>query len=138
MAKEKTQEEKQEELKEKQQDQVMRVIKGHNDVFEEEYTFKEFDLEFKIKLRFPTMMEQARVTGATEREFQGLGQIINANFRKAVWMAKVIQQQQEVYEGNEEAIYIPDILKEPEEIYNPLILATVADDFQNWMNSFRY
>lgn len=138
MAEEKTNEQKKEELEGKQRDEVIRVISGHNDTFKKDYKFKEFDLEFEIKLKFPTLMDQTRVSSETEAEFRGLSGFMNQNFTKAVWMAKLIKYQQEKYGDDKEEIYIPKFLRNQEEIYNPTILARIADDFQEWMNSFQY
>lgn len=135
---EKTSEEIKEEMKTKQNEEVIKVVGQHNNSFEKEYEFKELGLKFSIKLKFPSLIDQARVASDSEREFQGMSSLMNKNFIKAVYMIKMIQYQQEKYSKDKEAIYIPEYLRKPEEVYNPLILATIADDYRDWMDTFRY
>lgn len=127
-----------EELKEEQSEEVMKVVGQHNNTFEKDYNFKELGLKFRIKLKFPTLIDQARVSSEAEREFQGLSNIMNQDFTKAIYMIKMITYQQRKYSEDKEAIYIPKYLRKPEEVYNPYILMTIAEDFQKWMDSFRY
>lgn len=116
---------KQKEVKEK----VNRVIKGENDVFDKEYAFEELDLKFTIKIKFPNILEQAKVQAATERYFEGLGSLMPPNVLRAYRMLATMQ-----ICGKE----IPSIFKDADDIYNISILDIISRDFQDWMNSFRY
>lgn len=138
MTDERTSEEIRRDMEEKQSEEVLKIVSGHNNTFEKEYEFKELGLNFKIRLKFPTLIDQARVTSEAEREFQGLSSLMNPNFTKAVYIIKMISYQQNKYKEDKEAIYIPEFLRKPEEVYNPIVLSTIADDFQAWMDSFRY
>lgn len=138
MSEDKTSKQVKEEMDNKQSEEIVKVVGQHNNTFEKDYVFKELGLKFNLKLKFPTLIDQARVSSEAEREFQGLSSLMNQNFTKSVYMIKMISYQQNKYKGDKEAIYIPEYLRKPEDVYNPLILATIADDFQEWMDSFRY
>lgn len=138
MKENKSVEEKKKELEAKQDEEVLKVVASHNNTFEKEYEFKELGLKFRLKLKFPTLIDQARVASEVEREFQGLSSLMNQNFTKALYVIKMISYQQNKYSDDADAIYIPEFLRKPEEVYNPMILATIANDYQEWMDSFRY
>lgn len=131
-------EDKLQEVRKKQAQEVTRVLAGHNDTFEKEYEFKEMDLKFKIKLKFPSLIDQAEITGLTERYFGGMGLAMNAQFVGAVKMLMTIQFQQNKYGEDSEEVYIPRFLRNVEEVYNPSILAEINRDFVEWMNTFQY
>jgi len=110
-------------------EKVNRVIKGENDIFDKEYTFEELDLKFTIKIKLPSILEQAKIQAATERMFEGLGSLMPPNVLRAYRMLATIQ-----ICGKE----IPSIFKDADDIYNISIFDIISSDFQDWMNSFRY
>lgn len=138
MTEEKSREQKQKEMESKQSDEVIKIVGQNNNTFEKDYEFKELGVKFALKLKYPSLIDQARVTSSAEREFQGLSGMMNQDFARAVYMIKMINYQKNKYSEDKEAIYIPEFLRKPEEVYNPFILSKVADDFQKWMDSFRY
>lgn len=138
MSKDKTAEQKAIELENEKSEEAIKVVGQHNNTFDKDYEFKEIGVKFNLRLKFPTLIDQARVSSEAEREFHGMSSIMNNNFTKAVYMIKMISYQQDKYAGDKEAIYIPEFLRKPEEVYNVLVLAKIADDFQEWMDTFRY
>ena len=138
MTEEKTTEQLAKEMEKNQSEEVLKVVNQHNNTFEKDYEFKELGVKFNLRLKFPSLIDQARVASESEREFQGMSALMNTNFTKAIYMIKMIKYQQNKYRDDKEAIYIPEFLRKPEEVYNPLILAKIADDFQEWMDTFRY
>lgn len=108
---------------------VNRVIAGHNDMFEKHYKFDEMDLEFDIKVKFPNIREQAKIQAATERYFEGLGSLMPLNAIKAYRMLATLRVC-----GKQ----VPDVLAKDEDIYNTYIFNVIAEDFQEWMNTFQF
>lgn len=108
---------------------VHRVIAGHNDLFVKHYKFDEMDLEFDIKVKFPNIREQALIQASTERYFEGLGSLMPLNVIKAYRMLATLREC-----GKD----VPDVLAKDEEIYNIYIFNVIAEDFQEWMNTFQF
>lgn len=108
---------------------VNRVISGHNDVFNKHYKFEEMDLNFDISIKFPNIVEQARIQAKTERYFDGLGSLMPARAQQAYRILATMR-----ICGKD----IPGFLKEDEQIYNLHIFNVIGDDFIDWMNSFQY
>lgn len=113
----------------KEQEVITRVIAGHNDVFKKHYKFDELGLEFDIEIKFPNVIEQAKIQAHTERYFEGLGSLMPYRVQEAYRMLATLRVC-----GKK----VPSFLSEDEEIYNIQIFNVIGDDFIKWMNSFRY
>lgn len=139
MAEDKSKEQLAQEQDQKDNDTIKRVIRGVNDTFEKEYTFKELGLNFKIKLTYPSMADNAQVKSILEAYFGGTASFLPAgDMANAYSMMAYINQQQRKYGDDSDKIHIPDILKDIEEVYNPSILIAIHNDFEKWMRQFRY
>lgn len=113
-----------------EQEVITQVIAGQNDMFEKHYKFEELGgLEFDIKIKFPNIIEQAKIQAQTERYFEGLGSLMPLRAQEAYRMLSALR-----ICGKE----VPKFLSEDEQIYNLHILNVIGDDFTQWMNSFRY
>lgn len=64
--------EEQEQL-EKEVDMLNTLIRGENDIFEKEYTFKELKESLKVKVRYPTLIERGRINAIREEMLYGMG-----------------------------------------------------------------
>lgn len=114
----------------KEQVVIKRVIAGKNDIFEKHYTFEELGgLELDIKIKFPNMIEQARIQAQAERYFEGLGSLMPQRVVEAYRMLATLR-----ICGKD----VPKLLSEDEQIYNIFIFNVIGDDFRIWMDSFRY
>lgn len=114
----------------KEQEVIKRVIAGKNDMFEKHYKFEELGgLEMNIKVKFPNMIEQAKIQAQSERYFDGLGSLMPLNVVQAYRMLATLR-----ICGKD----VPKELSEDEEIYNIYIFNVIGEDFRKWMDSFRY
>jgi len=128
------------EQEQEEKKEIFRVIAGHNDVFKEDYKFDEIEIEFTIKLKFPSLTDQARVKAVMEQMFGGFATLMNpqSNAYKAYYMLATIEHQINKYGVDTEEVYIPKLFRNTEEVYNPFILATIYDDYMEWRNRFQY
>lgn len=117
--------------------EVNKIVTSDTNTFEEDFTFEEFGLSFKVKLKFPSMLDQAKIDAQVERYFEGLASLMPPRTISAYRMLAIMQYQQEKYTGRGQVI-IPEIFQDVEEVYNPYILLVIYDKFTAWMNSFRY
>lgn len=114
----------------KEQKVIKRVIAGKNDIFVKDYVFEELGgLKMTIKIKFPNMIEQARIQAKAERYFEGLGSLMPARVVEAYTMLATLR-----ICGKD----VPEMLANDEEIYNIYIFSVIEEDFRNWMDSFRY
>lgn len=119
-----------EEKAKEEREVITRVIAGKNDMFEKHYKFEELgDLEFDIKIKFPNIIEQAKIQAQTERYFDGLGSLMPPRAQEAYRMLATMRVC-----GKK----VPEFLEEDDQIYNIYLFNVIGDDFRNWMNSFRY
>lgn len=57
----------------KENELLEKLVAGVNDVFEKEYEFKELDLKFLIKVRYPNFIQRAKVNARREELLFGTG-----------------------------------------------------------------
>lgn len=108
---------------------ITKVIRGVNDVWEKEYNFKELDLQFKVKVRFPNAREQGRIFALRSSFLGGMDMYQNDDVIQAYQMLATLQ------EVGEE---VPKEFKNVEEIYNLYPLKVMYQDWIDFLNTFRY
>lgn len=108
---------------------ITKVIRGVNDVWEKEYNFKELDLHFKVKVRFPNAREQGRIFALRSSFLGGMDMYQNDDVIQAYQMLATLQ------EVGEE---VPKEFKNVEEIYNLYPLKVMYQDWIDFLNTFRY
>lgn len=117
------------EKKEKQARAINKIIKGENDTFEKDYDIKELGLKFKLKVRFPNVIEQAKANAMVERYFEGLSAYMSPNLVRMYRMLSIIHIC---------GVEVPSILSDDEALYNVQLLGYIASDFEEWMDTFHY
>uniref|UniRef100_A0AAU8GUP1 Tail assembly chaperone n=1 Tax=Mammaliicoccus phage MSShimriz1 TaxID=3230127 RepID=A0AAU8GUP1_9VIRU len=114
--------------KEKEQT-VNKVIRGVNDVWEKDYDFKELDLKFKVKVRYPNAREQGRIFALRSSFLGGMDMYQNEDVFQAYQMLATLQ------EVGEE---VPKEFRDVEEVYNLYPLKVMFQDWIEFLSSFRY
>lgn len=108
---------------------IKKIIRGHNDVFRKFYDLEEqFGVKFTIAIKAPNIIEQGEIRARTESYLKGTGYLAPEPVIRQFNLLSSIQVC---------GVEIPEVLKDPENIYNPAILGVVADDFIEWLDSFR-
>lgn len=117
------------EQREKEVKVINRIIRGSNDVFSKSYNIEELELKFDLKVRFPNIMENAKIQAMVERYFEGLSAYMSPQLVRIYRMLATIHVC---------GVEVPSILENDEAIYNLQLLGYIADDFQEWMDTFHY
>lgn len=109
--------------------EINRVIRGQNNMFIKEYDLKEMGLKFTLKIRFPNVIEQAKISAMVERYFEGIASYMSPTLIKAYRMLSTI------HVCGEE---VPSIFKDDTDIYNIQLFSYIAEDFNEWLDTFHY
>ena len=109
--------------------EINRVIRGKNNIFIKEYDLKEMGLKFTLKIRFPNVIEQAKISAMVERYFEGIASYMSPALIKAYRMLSTI------HVCGEE---VPSIFEDDSDIYNIQLISYIAEDFNEWLDTFHY
>lgn len=116
------------ETNEEEISQIDRIIRGVNDVFVKEYDFKEYGLNFTIKIKAPNVKEQGKIQGRREAYLQGMGLAVSPFYYNAFDALATIRVC---------GVEVPKELQNDDDIYNMYILIEIGRDFGQWLGSFR-
>lgn len=113
---------------EQQEEQVEKLVLGKNDTFEKSYDFDELDLHIKVKMRYPTLRERARINAVREEILYGT----TVQQPPAVITAYDALAHLDVC-----GIDVPEVLQ-LDKMGREDIAYKVGVDISQWMNRFRF
>lgn len=126
---EKTPEELKEEAEEEKGKVLNKIIQGVNDVWEEDYDFKEIGLKFHVKVRLPNIKEQSRIRSLADdlldNDAENTADVI---YYQYFMLATLLVT----------GIEVPKEFRDPDKIYTLAPLLDVYLDYVQFANSFRY
>lgn len=126
---EKTPQELKEESEREKGKVLNKIIQGVNDVWEEDYDFKELGLKFHIKVRLPNIKEQSRIRSLADdlldNDAENTPDVIYYQYFMLATLLTV-------------GIDVPKEFRDPNKIYTLSPLMDVYLDYVQYANSFRY
>lgn len=110
-------------------EQIDRIIRGVNDVFEKHYDFQEeWKIEFDIAIKAPNALEQGKIQARREAYLEGMGLAVSPFIYQCYQTLATIRVC---------GTKIPKELARDEDIYNLNVLYRIGQDYGHWLNSFR-
>lgn len=108
--------------------QVNRIIRGVNDVWEKHYNLPQYDMDFTISIKAPNVLDYGVINAKREEYLKGMGAYTPEATFIAYHMLATIRTV---------GVKVPQELEKDEEIFNLAILYQIGIDFTEWLDTFQ-